>query len=249
MPDKQPYAIVLADAHLDGWNTELDVFLAFLQRLAASPIHAVYLLGDICNLWLGAPKFTLAYQQAIREVLQYIRAQGKSVVYVEGNRDYFLAPHYTPTPFEVIATEYVRERIGTRHVYLAHGDLVNVQDQQYRRWRSLSRNQTVYALFNSLPRWFALRFAQYLEATFRATNRKHKARFPEEICTSFAQTRFEAGDDTVIVGHFHEKRHYAFDTNSVRKMLYVLPAWKDGHEYLEIDSSGAACFRGIDSST
>lgn len=238
-----PYAVVVADAHLNGRNDELDRFLAFLFILKTSPVRVICLLGDVFDLWLGTPKLQLSFQPPVVEALQQLRRQGKQIWYVEGNRDYFLSHSFLNVPFAKIASESLQERIGDRCFYFAHGDLINIHDRQYRLWRRFSRNRVVYAAFQSLPRTMALRFAQYLEVRFRYTNRKYKARFPEEMCAAFAQSVFAAGCDAVILGHFHEQRYEEFLVEDVSKALYVLPAWKDTHTYLHIADDGAAVFR------
>lgn len=238
-----PYAAIVADAHLNGRNDELDHFLAFLDTLKISPVTVIGLLGDLFDLWLGAPKFQFSYQPPVIEALQQLRMQGKRVCYVEGNRDYFLSPHFLNAPFTHIVSESFQETIGARRFYFAHGDLINTHDRQYRLWRRFSRNRVIYAVFQSLPRVVALRLAQYLEVRFRRTNRKYKARFPEKMCTTFAREVFATGCDAVILGHFHEQRQDDFLVEGVLKTLYVLPAWKDTHTYLHITDDGAAAFR------
>lgn len=241
-----PYAVVVADAHLNGRNNEFDVFLAFLNSLTTSPLNVVCLLGDLFDLWLGAPKLQLSFQPPVIEALQQLRTQGKQIWYVEGNRDYFLTPSFLHAPFTRIASEALQERIGGRWCYFAHGDLINLHDRQYRLWRRFSRNRLIYAAFQGLPRAIALRFAQYLEVRFRSTNRKYKARFPAELCAAFARGIFETGCDAVILGHFHEQRQQEFLVEGVSKTLYALPAWKDTHTYLHITDDGAAAFRRFD---
>lgn len=237
------YAVVVADGHFDGDPAALQQFLAFLQMLSASPdAQALYILGDLFTLWLGAPGLQLPHQAAVVQAFQELTDQGKDVVYVEGNRDYFLRPQYAAgRPFTDIATEGLDARVGDQRVYFAHGDLVNGQDTQYRRWRRFSRNRVLYALFTALPRCVALRLAQTLERSFRGTNQRHKADFPADTCRHFAHTRFPHAD-IVVLGHFHHQYHYAAEYQGRTKALYVLPAWKDCPIYLRIPHHGPCEF-------
>jgi UDP-2,3-diacylglucosamine hydrolase len=236
-------AVVVADAHLDGFNEELHQFLAFLAVLSRRSIRTLYILGDLFTIWLGTPKLQFAYQRPVIEALQTLKTQGMVIKYVEGNRDYFLSPHYVDAPFSEVASESTYEVIGTRSFYFSHGDLVNVQDKQYRLWRTFSRNRIFYAGFNSLPRVVAVRLANYLERTFRGTNQKHKATFPAELCSAYASNIFQTGYDVIVLGHFHETHQQEFLIEHRRKYLYVLPAWKDTPTYLQISEQGEVEFQ------
>ena len=169
------YTIVVADAHLDGLNKELEQFLSFLHSLQESDIHVLYILGDLFNIWLGTPKMQLSYQISVIEALQVLQNTGIQVNYVEGNRDYFLSPLYLNAPFVEIASEYTQTVIGNTQFYLSHGDLVNVHDRQYRLWRSFSRNRIIYTGFKRLPRSVAVRLVHHLEQKLRGTNQRNKA--------------------------------------------------------------------------
>lgn len=236
------YAAVVADGHLNGERAALSLFLAFLHDLSTISLRAVYLLGDIFTLWLGAPRLQLSYQAPVLEALQVLSEQGIAVIYVEGNRDYFLSPQYAEQPFTEIASEFSELLLDGQRFYLAHGDLVNVHDTQYRRWRRFSRNRAVYALFTALPKFVAIRLAHELEKRFRRTNQKHKAAFPAATCEHFAQNLFTRYD-TVILGHFHYQYQHTVSINKGRKSLYVLPAWKDTPTYLEISLRGECTFK------
>jgi len=237
------YAAVVADGHLDGESESFSQFLVFLQNLPCTPVQALYILGDLFTLWLGAPRLQFSYHAHVIEALLELSHTGVRVIYVEGNRDYFLAPYYLNQPFTEIASEYSALTVHGRRFYFAHGDLVNAHDRQYRLWRRFSRNRAVYSLFNSLPGLVAIRLAHYLEKTFRNTNRKHKTSFPAATCEHFAQGLFGQQYDVVIVGHFHYQYQRTIITNGRSKSLYVLPAWKDTPVYLEISLQGQCAFK------
>ena len=176
--------------------------------------------------------------------LKMLADQGVRVTYVEGNRDFFLFPYNAGRPFAEIAPEFSETTIGGRRVYLAHGDLVNIHDLQYRRWRRFSRNRAIYSIFMSLPSFAAIRLARYLEQRFRNTNQRHKAIFPVDTCEDFARTLFRQYD-TVILGHFHCRYHQTVEVRGRLKSLYVLPAWKDEPVYLEVSMQGRCQLKSL----
>jgi UDP-2,3-diacylglucosamine hydrolase len=240
---KEGVIVAIADAHLDGLNTELDNFLSFLATLRARKIRKLFILGDLFTIWVGTAKLLLPYQESVVTALQDLRHHHIEIKYVEGNRDYFLAPLYLNTPFHEIASEYIREIIGNKQVYFSHGDLVNVRDRQYRLWRKFSRNRRLFSAFNVLPRVVAVRLTHALEQKFRETNQRHKSYFPADTCRQYVEELSKKGIDIIVVGHFHEAHHHTFFVQGKPKELYVLPAWRDSSSYLEITNQGEISFR------
>jgi UDP-2,3-diacylglucosamine pyrophosphatase LpxH len=118
-----------------------------------------------------------------------------------------------------------------------------VFDRQYRLWRSFSRNRIVYTGFKCLPRSVAVRLVHHLEQTLRGTNQRNKASFPAQTCETHTRKLLQAGYDVIVLGHFHEEHHREFSMNRRKKHLYVLPAWKDTHKYLEISDNGECSFQ------
>ena len=242
------YAAVVADGHLNGESGALDQFLAFIGHFSKTNIRELYILGDLFTVWLGAPRLQLSHHHIVIDALQTLTDQGVRVTYVEGNRDYFLFRYSARRPFVEVAPEFSETTIGGRRLYLAHGDLVNIHDRQYRQWRRFSRNRAIYSLFMGLPSFAAIRLAQYLEQRFRATNQQHKTVFPTATCQDFARTLF-THYDTVILGHFHCRYHNAVEGGGRLKSLYVLPAWKDEPAYLEISLQGQCELKSFRPST
>lgn len=235
--------LVLADAHLEKIDDELEIFVRFLHTLHPPEIHSLYILGDLFNIWIGVSQMQLAHQQPVLDALFALRHAGIAVKYVEGNRDYFLSPLYLNAPFHAIMQEYAVEQIGAQRVYFAHGDLVNSDDTQYRRWRAFSRSKGAAILFRCLPQSLAVYVAHSLEQTLRGTNQKHKRFFPEQACQQYAEQLWNAGNDVIVLGHFHEQRYMASSSQIPPKSLYILPAWKQTHTYLEILPDGQIAFR------
>lgn len=238
--------IVVADAHLDGLNNELDRFLSFLAQLQERHIHSLFILGDLFNIWLGAPKLLLSHQKPVIDALQRLHNAGIQINYVEGNRDYFLAPLYLHAPFQNIASEFLKEEIGEKQYYFSHGDLVNIHDRQYRLWRKFSRNRLLFSVFNYLPQTVAVHIVHLLEQKFRTTNTRHKASFPLKTCRTYADSLWKQGYDVIILGHFHEGHYFTISSGHSQKALYVLPEWKKTYTYLSITAEKKPVFSQFD---
>lgn len=233
--------LFLGDAHLRDDDPELDAFLRFLQD-APSRAAALYLMGDLFDLWIGSPAFLTDCHHRVLEALRRLRAAGMDLIYVEGNRDYRLGRLFENDPFRSVVRERTEIAFGGRRIHLAHGDLVNRSDRQYRFWRRVAKGPVLLGALEALPDGAARRLARRLERDMAKTNRRHRVRFPEEECRRYALEVRRLGADMLVLGHFHEemRRSYATEAGSID--VFVLPAWREGHRLLRMGEDGAIAF-------
>lgn len=233
--------LLLGDAHLHEGDPEVGSFLRFLKSLP-SRTSALYLLGDLFDLWIGAPAFLSSCHARVVEALRELRASGIPLTYVEGNRDYHLGRIFSPDPFAEVAGEGTDVAYGARRIHLAHGDLVNREDRPYRTWRRIAKGPLLLAALCMLPSGTARSLASTLERRIAKTNQRHRARFPEEECRRFALEQLGRGNDTLVLGHFHQetRREYRGPEGTIE--VYVLPAWREGRRSLRIHEDGRAAF-------
>ena len=233
--------LLLGDAHLREVDSELEPFLLFLRQ-ASSRAGALYLLGDLFDLWVGAEAFLSESHRRVVEALRLLRAEGMDLVYVEGNRDYRLRGMYGTDPFrEVVETGY-NFRFGVRRIHLAHGDLVNREDRPYHLWRRVAKGPWLLGAFNLLPRAGARALARRMERGIARTNRKHRIHFPDEQCRSFAEQLQAEGADTLVLGHFHQETRRTYERGGKKIDVFILPSWRDARRYLRIHEDGRAEF-------
>lgn len=230
--------VFVGDAHLDRGQPAVERFLGFLERLAGSTSRLV-VLGDLFNLWIGRAWYEQPHHVVVADKLASLRRRGVVVRYVEGNRDYRIADRYLGTAFDDVTRTTLVERFGGHDILVAHGDLANVADRQYRAWRRVSRNGIFWAALNLLPRARRRRFADDLEARLRRTNLAHKQVFPEAEIRAYSRGFFAHGHDTVVLGHFHVERTL---TVSGGRRILVLPLWPDGPRHLRVTPAGDIAF-------
>jgi UDP-2,3-diacylglucosamine hydrolase len=236
--------LLLGDAHLRNGDQEVEAFLRFLDSLP-SDTSALYLLGDLFDLWIGAPPFLAPIHRRVAESLDKLRRKGIRLAYVEGNRDYHLRKLFLGHPFDELEEEGMDVGFGPRRIFLAHGDLVNRADRPYRLWRRLAKGPSLLGLFRMLPSGGAIRAAEWLEGRIARTNARHRIEFPEEECRRYSLDLRERGYDTLVLGHFHQELVREYESEPGRVEVFVLPAWRDGRRYLGIASDGTAAFESF----
>jgi len=232
--------VFVGDVHLDRDDTELHSFLRYLRDLADGAGRIV-LMGDLFNLWIGAPALEQDHHRQVVACLRALRAGGTQVHYLEGNRDYRIARAHTGGAFDAVGTEGLREDWGGRRIWAAHGDLVNENDFQYRSWRRFSRSTPAWWAFSAIPGRRRFAIAESLERRMRATNLAMKREFPEAVIREYAGPHLAAGDDAVVLGHFHAEHELSAGVES-RGRIFVLPEWKGSRRHLRVGADGAMRF-------
>ena len=133
---------VFADCHVGRRPDDDGPFLEALNETTRRGARSVTLLGDIFHFFIAHPKFETPAIRRLLDMVERLSAQGVSVTYVEGNRDFFLRGSYVERYFrQVVDEESFTE--GGRRFLATHGDLLNERDAPYRFWRALSKNPAV----------------------------------------------------------------------------------------------------------
>ncbi len=241
MPTPDRPVALLGDAHLRETDPEVDAFVHFLDTLPVA-IGTLAILGDLFALWLGRSDLTRPHHRRVVEALRRLRARGCRLIYVEGNHDFFLAPLYAGDPFDLLAPERLELLLAGRRAHLAHGDLVNSRDRQYRTWRAVSKNRLVFGSFNLLTVGLRQRIADRLEGSLAGTNLEYKRGFPLAECERYARPLIRAGAAVLVFGHFHEERRIDYEEGGRRGSVFVLPAWRAGHRYLRLEPGADPAF-------
>lgn len=233
--------IVVADAHLEAHDPEMEPFLAFLKD-AAGRAGSLVLLGDVFSLWLGAPKYTLEHHRQVLDACRRVREAGTEVVFVEGNRE-FDAAGWRGDAFDTVGQRWTVHDWAGRHWMLAHGDVIDPEDAGNRLFRAVVRSRAVLAAFRRLPSGFGLRIGHGIERRLRHRNLEHKTRIDEALLERYgrwlAGNRFDGG----VIGHLHVElsREYRGGNGATHPLL-VLPDWRTTHRYLRVDADGEARF-------
>lgn len=147
------------------------------------------------------------------------------MVYVEGNRDFFLGNSPYSRLFDAVVNEHSFELGGTRYLAV-HGDGLNDRDWRYRFWRRLSKNTVSRRVMFSLPRWLARYAVLSTEKRLAQTNFEHKIHLPADVIGRYAQRRLGEGHDVLLLGHFHQERCWKVAGGEVR----ILDAWYNNRQ-------------------
>ena len=192
--------VFVADLHLRAEAADQARFGAFLQRFGAG--SALYVLGDLFDLWLGddldLPRFA-----PVIEALAAYGARGGAAHVMVGNHDFLLgAAFFGETRAQPLADPTVIEHAG-RRLLLTHGDQLCTADVDYQAFRARIRSPAFVAEFLAKPPAERQQIARGFQDLSRsATAAKSTAVMEVDAAAADAALR-DAGADVLLHGHTH----------------------------------------------
>lgn len=223
----------IADPHFGPGDPALEAWDRCVGEFLRTGVPTMVLLGDLFPVWIARPRPGSEEEAEIRMSLDLLRESGRRVIYIVGNRDYFLENIPAGT-FDEIAERWDLPT-ASGAVRFEHGDLINTSDGNYLRWRRLSRSRPVSLLFRALPGWVQRRVAEKLERALDRTNRSYKEYRPEAELAAWAGRLSGEGYAGAVLGHFHR------DAEEVAEGLRIrfVPQFREDGAHLRIRADGS----------
>ena len=209
--------VFLADLHLERPDTAAFRTFNALLEIESRRAEAIYLLGDLCEVWVGDDDDG-PLARGLRMALR--RASRRSRVFLlHGNRDFLFGHQFALDCGITLRDEPWLLDDGT---LLAHGDAFCIEDHAYQalraEFRSASWQQAV--LSRSLEERRAL--ASNLREQSRRTNANKAQNIMDVTVAEVDRVARELGASALIHGHTHRpgRHRHAWGER------YVLGAWE-----------------------
>ena len=140
----------LSDLHLEP--AQPATVQALRQYLGATPADAVFLLGDLFEVWVGDDAMAEpgSFEGACCALLAEAARQ-RPMYFMHGNRDFLEGVEFTrSTGIAVLDDPTVLTFAGQRWL-LSHGDALCLNDVEYQRFRAVARNPAWQAQLLARP--------------------------------------------------------------------------------------------------
>ena len=201
---------IFSDLHLT--NSGSSLYRAFLKTLAipSDSNDVIVFSGDIFDLMVGNSSYFKEKFGEFFEAVTRLSLASVGVHYIEGNHDFHLRDLF---PSSVIFHEdsvVLEDKAMSppQKLYIAHGDLVDKEDQQYLRLRRFFRSKPIQVLSRILPGQWIERIGSRLS---RPADQKARD-LPEswdpekraKLRVTFRKFAHQKGNDFVILGHCHD---------------------------------------------
>lgn len=236
--------LFISDLHLEESRPDItQAFLSLLNHCDFS-VDALYILGDLFEVWIGDDHHTPFHSQII-EALQKATKRGLPIYFIYGNRDFLIGKKFLQkTGCQLLADEEKISLYGTP-VLLMHGDTLCTQDIAYLKARKKGRNRFLQFLFLSLP----LKIRERIANKMRAKSAKHTHNTAPEIMDvtegEVLRVMQKHEVQVLIHGHTHRPAIHSFLLNHSPANRIVLAAWHERGSALIWDEQGGKTFLSL----
>jgi len=207
----------ISDLHLDP--SEPATVQAWRNYLDGSTADAIFLLGDIFEVWVGDDALLEpgSFEAECAATLDAASAK-RSLFFMVGNRDFLAGDAFlTATGMTGLADPTVLIW-GTRRILLSHGDALCLDDVEYQKFRTLSRSAAWQQQLLSQP--LAVRRAIGKSARSESEQRKQSAApYADADAAMTREWMQQARADWLIHGHTHRPADHALPTGGARIVL------------------------------
>ena len=228
----------ISDLHLQA--SESANFLAWQKYLAHSPADAVFILGDLFELWVGddaamdalsADTPEQRFEQQCGNVLREC-SKHRKLYFMPGNRDFLIGERFAKACGMQILRDPSVLAFGDERYLLSHGDSLCIADEPYQKFRAMVRDTDWQAQFLATPVEDRLQRARAMRTTSLARqNEQNQAKQERHEWIDIDQPTAvrwmnAARAKHFVHGHTHEGRDHPISSSQGDGTRHVLPDWQ-----------------------
>ena len=225
--------LFISDLHLDPERPDIqDCFDDFIDSCLkdADDIDAIYILGDLFEVWIGDDASIPLYQQSIDKI-HLLTLKGIKVYVMHGNRDFLLADEFAASTGCILIPDPYIISLNHEKILLSHGDQFCTDDKEYIQFRDMVRNpgwQNEFLLKKIAER---VEIAQTMRQVSRLKG-KQQYSIMDVNQNAIDRTLLEYDVKTIIHGHTHRPATHRFKLKNQMVKRIVLPDWTPAAEVL-----------------
>jgi UDP-2,3-diacylglucosamine hydrolase len=230
--------LFISDLHLSPKRPELVAAFYEFVRGPARGAAALYVLGDLFDLWLGDDQLRDPLAAGVANALAELAQSGTTVYLQRGNRDFLLGERFARASGATLLPDAVVHDLHGTPTLIMHGDQLCTDDVGYLRFRAWWQDPVHRRRFLALP--FLVR--RGIGATLSAGSRRAIENKPEAImdvnADAVTAALRERGVTRLIHGHTHRPARHTHDVDGRVCERQVLADWYRKASYLEVSESG-----------
>jgi len=229
--------LFVSDLHLASERPEaLALFARFVAR-AQVAAKAVYILGDLFEVWIGDDDDSPLHQEIIT-ALRALSNAGVALHVALGNRDFLLGKDFAKATGAQLLPDYAVVELYGERALLTHGDLLCTRDIKYQRFRRVVRNPVVRYVFSLASLAWRRGIAQRTQTGTKASMAGKPPDIMDVDDTAVATAMAKYDSALLIHGHTHRPDNHEFESHGVKRRRIVLGDWYAQGDVLVCDEHG-----------
>jgi UDP-2,3-diacylglucosamine hydrolase len=207
----------ISDLHLQA--SEMPTFLAWADYMQSTQADALFILGDLFEVWVGDDAAQVAGSFEA-QCVSILRQTGErlALFIMQGNRDFLMGPalmqacHATALPDPSVLT------FAGQRWLLSHGDALCVDDLEYQAFRQQVRSVDWQTNFLSKPLDQRQQIARGIRQA--STSKKLADTTYADVDSAVAlELLHTSGAQYLLHGHTHQPGHHVLAPGMVRTVL------------------------------
>ncbi|MFV1983741.1 MAG: UDP-2,3-diacylglucosamine diphosphatase [Thiohalomonadales bacterium] len=216
--------LFISDLHLSTERPDITQAFHYLLQNIAPKSEALYILGDLFEVWLGDDLILPEYQNSISE-LRKLSDKNIPIYVMRGNRDFLFGHQFELlSGVTLIDDPTIIDLYGTTTL-LMHGDTLCTDDIKYQEFRTMVRNPAFQKDFLGKAPEERIAIAKQLRDTsVSETNSKSEDIMDVNLDTVidvFTKHKIQ----NLIHGHTHRPAIHDFEANQLPAKRIVLNDW------------------------
>jgi UDP-2,3-diacylglucosamine hydrolase len=234
----------ISDLHLNA--DEPATFTAWQAYLQNTPADAVFILGDLFEVWVGddavSADFSAAAEARFENRCASTLAEAASrlkIFFMHGNRDFLVGPALMALCSATLLDDPTVLSFAGQRWLLSHGDALCVDDTDYVQFRQQVRSQAWQQAFLARP--LAERQAIARDMRRQSEDRKHCGIDYGDVDTVAARRWLKSAcARTLIHGHTHKPGEHDLGGGLSRVVLsdWDAQAWVPRADVLRLTAAG-----------
>ena len=228
----------ISDLHLQA--SEPATFDAWRRYMQATPADAVFILGDLFEVWVGDDVLALPGLEADCAVVMHAASQRLGLYFMHGNRDFLAGDGLLDaTGATLLQDPTVLVLHGQRFV-LTHGDALCLDDHDYMAFRAQVRTPSWQQGFLAQPLAQRQAVARGLREASESRKRSNASDYADVDTPAARAWLAKAQAGTMIHGHTHKPAAHDLGGGMQRVVLsdWDAAAQPARLEVLRLDSGG-----------
>jgi UDP-2,3-diacylglucosamine hydrolase len=208
---------LLSDLHLQA--SDAATFDAWRGYLQTTPADAIFILGDLFEVWVGddaaaEPGFEAQCAELLRKA-----AERRPVFFMHGNRDFLVGAAFAAQCKLTLLDDPTVLVLHERRWLLSHGDLLCLDDTEYLQFRAQVRTPAWQSAFLARPLAERRALARSMRTQSEDRKRSPGMVWADVDADAARAWLAQAGATTLVHGHTHRPATHALGSGLERIVL------------------------------
>ncbi len=229
--------LFISDLHLSAERPDITQAFQHLLQNIAPDSEALYILGDLFEVWLGDDLISPEYHESIAE-LKKLSDKNVPIYIMRGNRDFLFGPQFELlSGATLIDDPTIIDLYGTTTL-LMHGDTLCTDDIKYQEFRSMVRNPAFQNDFLSKTAAERIAIAKQLRDTSKSETNSKSEDIMDVNSSAVIDAFSQHNVQNFIHGHTHRPAVHELEANNLPAKRIVLQDWYDSGSVLIYTNTG-----------